>query len=105
MTGCCSYGNRTLGFYKTRGISSLASQQGLSFELVVWLFNDAGSAHAARLMSGGLESCARKRSCRVLLNFCLSNFVHLHEMPFVSEHGAVEGMFVASQLNARERLG
>jgi hypothetical protein len=39
-----------------------------------------------------------------LLNFSLSNFIHLDEMPFVSEQGAVEAMFVASQLNARERL-
>jgi len=29
----------------------------------------------------------------------------LDEMPFLSEQGAVEGMLVESQLNARERLG
>jgi hypothetical protein len=42
---------------------------------------------------------------RELLNFCLSNFIHLHEMPFVSERGAVVGMLAASQLNSREWLG
>ena len=49
---------------------------------------------------------------RWLLNFSLSNFIHLHEVPvkaeltaFVSEQGAAQGMYVASQLNAREWLG
>jgi hypothetical protein len=57
-------------------------------------------------MNGGLEAIVPCAGLfKQLLNFCLANFIHLKEMPFVSEQGAVEGIFVASQLNALERLG